>query len=601
MGEPALDGAIVVEDQEKFSSLPGQSIPIEIHYRITTPFQVSKDMHEDDDDVKIRGPVYVGNDEMLDRHGELVEPKAILDAWESYSMNPVILYNHSKSYGVIGRMDGVEMGDWEGIGDVVIGNAVIDGGEKDITRKIKKGMLKAFSIGFIAKAAVKECEDEDSCYLRFTEIDWIETSVVDIPASPNALFNVEKTVSYAHTHEKNPCECGGGCCSGEKEVVIKDINLNRAGEEVAAKCIVAGDTILDGSWEPPSAEAENAYQEEHGWEAYGMWFLGRRADAEPETKQYYAYPWSPNFKDCSRPGLNAIRSRAGQNGDEGVFRAAGRLRELMDDRKEGIEFVKEEVGTDIYTTSEEAETRAQELGCDGSHSMEGPDGELLYMPCKNHDDYEGTLENPDLPMKNIQADSKLNLSDSVMNPLATPFDSMASEITATVEDEDTPIEVKEVEIPVVEEEVQEVVIEEVTEEESIAEVPVVQKELTSDEVLVEVVSVLKSVNDRIASLETILDTTTNLETEVSELKSLLAEVAEAKTQAEAEAAIEAEVAKRVAEILTTTKGSTSVAARKTLTTVPVDLQAKNTFDPSPQVSPGMNGLATWLEDQISSR
>jgi HK97 family phage prohead protease len=188
-------------EASEFDSIEGQERSYQVEIRVQTPFRVDKDAYEDDKyemddtDVMIRGPVYVGNAEMQDRHGELVAMDAIMSAWNGYSQNPVILYNHSKSHGVIGRMVDVEMGEFAGMDEQVpIGRAIIDGGEKDIVRKIRKGMLKAFSIGFIARAAVKECKDEDTCYMTFTEIDWLETSVVDVPASPNALFNVEKHI-----------------------------------------------------------------------------------------------------------------------------------------------------------------------------------------------------------------------------------------------------------------------------------------------------------------------------------------------------------------------------------------------------------------------
>ena len=47
---------------------------------------------------------------------------------------------------------------------------------------------------------------------------------------------------------------------------------------------------------------------------------------------------------------------------------------------------KRALGDDMYTTKEEAEARAEELGCSGfhEHSM---DGETVYMPCSNMDDY----------------------------------------------------------------------------------------------------------------------------------------------------------------------------------------------------------------------
>ena len=131
---PTLEDAVIVEDQAEIDSLSGQTIPVEIHYNLTTPLiydeKASEGMLKD---VKVRGPVYVGSDEMLDRHDELVTAEAIMSAWKGYSNNPVILYNHSKTYGVIGRMTSVTMGKFNGI-TVPIGTAIIDGGEKDITR-----------------------------------------------------------------------------------------------------------------------------------------------------------------------------------------------------------------------------------------------------------------------------------------------------------------------------------------------------------------------------------------------------------------------------------------------------------------------------------
>ena len=195
-----------IESEEEFASKSGEAHEYQVEIRVNSPFTVVKNMTEDDkshhdeyemddDDVMIRGAVYVGNEAMLDRHGELVDMGAIMSAWDKYQANHVILYNHSKSAGVIGRMVDVSMEKMDGMDEEVpFGRAIIDGGEKDIVRKIRKGLLRSFSIGFIARAAVKECKNEDTCYIRFTEIDWLETSVVDVPASPNAQFSVEKHI-----------------------------------------------------------------------------------------------------------------------------------------------------------------------------------------------------------------------------------------------------------------------------------------------------------------------------------------------------------------------------------------------------------------------
>lgn len=216
MGMNSLDNATVV-DSQVFSAIAGDAREAVFEYRLTMPFKVDKEHtpEHDEDDVVVYGPVYVGDETMLDRHKELVDAKAIMDSWETYAKNPVILYNHRKDYGVIGLMEAVEMGEYEKPDgtkiQAVFGRARIDSGETDITRKINKGMLRAFSIGFIAKAGVKQGSGDDS-YLTFTSIEWIETSVVDIPASPNALFNVSKSlISY------NCCE--GECSCGKKHII----------------------------------------------------------------------------------------------------------------------------------------------------------------------------------------------------------------------------------------------------------------------------------------------------------------------------------------------------------------------------------------------
>ena len=47
---------------------------------------------------------------------------------------------------------------------------------------------------------------------------------------------------------------------------------------------------------------------------------------------------------------------------------------------------KEEIRRDVFTTVEEAEDRAKEIGCVGTHSHD-ENGNTIYMPCENHQDY----------------------------------------------------------------------------------------------------------------------------------------------------------------------------------------------------------------------
>ena len=50
---------------------------------------------------------------------------------------------------------------------------------------------------------------------------------------------------------------------------------------------------------------------------------------------------------------------------------------LISDESESLTAVKEEIRTDVYTTEEEAEERAEEIGCVGTHSHDD-NGNMVY-------------------------------------------------------------------------------------------------------------------------------------------------------------------------------------------------------------------------------
>lgn len=511
-----------VVDDDLWESKDGSIRECQVEIRIQTPFTIERKMENhdedkmeddehsmmeddemyemDDGDVMIRGPVYVGNDEMLDRHGELVDIGAIFNAWDGYKANPVILYNHSKTHGVIGRMTDVEMGSWKGIeGEVPIGRAVIDSGEEAIVRKIRKGLLRAFSIGFIARAAVKECKDEDMCYIKFTEIEWLETSVVDVPASPNALFSVEKHI----------------------------LGYEDMGDRIA---ILFDKMEMDSPTEEPPA------------------------------------------------------------------------------------------GGDMESPSESSKS-GDSCGCSSSEKhIESDEEDEEISPVGTFDeDVVGRLELVEAFLDALE--SKSEITDSVITPLGQPTSQTEGESNMTeqeiLEASEEEVVVKseglEEEAPSEEEALPEEVVEEVaeaTEEESFEEV--VEKEVdepSTNDILIEVVKTLSGLEGRLTSIEEKM-TTPDLSEEVAELKSIIeakeAEIAELKTVVEAaekEAEIEAEVSKRVAERVA---GIPTVKAEASPKSLSPSVESKpksgtTRFDPTPEVSKGMNGLASWLEAQLSTK
>ena len=73
-------------------------------------------------------------------------------------------------------------------------------------------------------------------------------------------------------------------------------------------------------------------------------------------------------------------------------------RELAEERLKQIsrysDNPKAMVGKDEYTTLEEAEVRAEELGCNGTHQHD-KDGNVIYMPCSTHAEYEQRVSESD--------------------------------------------------------------------------------------------------------------------------------------------------------------------------------------------------------------
>jgi hypothetical protein len=99
-----------------------------------------------------------------------------------------------------------------------------------------------------------------------------------------------------------------------------------------------------------------------------------------------------------------------------------------------------------------------------------------------------------------------------------------------------------------------------------------------------------------------LDKVAELQNQIDDLTAKLGEVTDAKAVAEREAEIESEVAKRVASVIgEATATEPAVAERKSVTAESPAPTGVTRFDPQPKVSKGMNGLASWLENQIATR
>jgi hypothetical protein len=108
---------------------------------------------------------------------------------------------------------------------------------------------------------------------------------------------------------------------------------NAKGIAHANKLIASGDVITPDNWVRPTAEMENAYIEENGYEKYALWFLGVDPELDKDTKGHYGYIYTSDFKTVDRRGLAAIRQYAAQNNMNSIFAAAGKMIEAIDAKK----------------------------------------------------------------------------------------------------------------------------------------------------------------------------------------------------------------------------------------------------------------------------
>ena len=136
----------------------------------------------------VRDSTFVLSDETSDRYGDIISA----DGWEleAFRSNPVALFGHDHSFPI---------GTWK---DVHVdkktkslrGTLAVEKGASpridEIGRLVEAGVLKAVSVGFRPTKKPEPLKDKDgneTYGVRFVGQELLETSVVSIPANPNAL------------------------------------------------------------------------------------------------------------------------------------------------------------------------------------------------------------------------------------------------------------------------------------------------------------------------------------------------------------------------------------------------------------------------------
>ena len=152
----------------------------------------------------------------LDRYNDVVEPSAFRESIKkNYKKNPIILFQH-KDDRPIGKATFMSI-DEKGL---YIEAMIVD---DEIEPKIKAGILKTFSIGYLPlKTAYFDGEGneldptsaEDRQKIWFDsdvkrvikKVDLVENSIVSVPANPDAVFTLAKSVKSFFNNESKKLE-----------------------------------------------------------------------------------------------------------------------------------------------------------------------------------------------------------------------------------------------------------------------------------------------------------------------------------------------------------------------------------------------------------
>jgi HK97 family phage major capsid protein/HK97 family phage prohead protease len=146
----------------------------------TGPHGIVHKTHSSDVD----GMDFILSDETPDRMGDIIQA----DAWDfkSFAKNPIALFNHNPSF-PIGRWQDLKVDKGALRGKLIMAPAGTSNRIDEIRKLIEAGILKAVSVGFRDVESIPLDKKNPFSGLRFLKAELVETSLVSVPANPNAL------------------------------------------------------------------------------------------------------------------------------------------------------------------------------------------------------------------------------------------------------------------------------------------------------------------------------------------------------------------------------------------------------------------------------
>jgi HK97 family phage prohead protease len=129
------------------------------------------------------GLEYVLSDETPDRMGDVI----MADGWDltNFQKNPVALFGHQNSLPPIGKWKNLRIVDKQLRGNLELAAAGTSARIDEIRKLVEADILRAVSVGFRPKESRPRPESDFGVF--FTKSELMETSLVSVPANPNAL------------------------------------------------------------------------------------------------------------------------------------------------------------------------------------------------------------------------------------------------------------------------------------------------------------------------------------------------------------------------------------------------------------------------------
>jgi HK97 family phage prohead protease len=131
---------------------------------------------------KADGLDFVLSDETPDRYGDVLSA----DGWElgNFKKNPIALFNHNSSF-PIGKWKGLKVENDALRGHLELAPAGTSERIDEIRKLVEAGILRAVSVGFLpVESRARSKTEPGELYVKQ---ELIETSLVSIPANPNAI------------------------------------------------------------------------------------------------------------------------------------------------------------------------------------------------------------------------------------------------------------------------------------------------------------------------------------------------------------------------------------------------------------------------------